>query len=345
MHEIASLMACGVIGISSLMPVISSTLSIRELVTFSNINGSEIAEIVIKSVPSIEVDDLPLVEEPTREVEIAENQPPTPAISPSDVLPDIEPTLEQRELEKSFEAVDDPPIRVRIATNQIEIAVSGSDGIITDEKGKELIEVPSDFNYQVRPGETGLIIADQELPNGFWIIPNDGMVKINQQSYRGRVQVIWDGSRLIAVNEVPIEAYLYSVVGAEMYSTWHIEALKAQAIAARSYAVAHLEKPASPYFDIGNDERWQCYRGTETETESIRAAVDSTKGLIVMKGERVFLAQYAATDEISSEAHGGIGKSMSQTGAQKLAMNYSYRNGEILNHYYPGTHLGQLIGK
>jgi peptidoglycan hydrolase-like amidase len=138
-----------------------------------------------------------------------------------------------------------------------------------------------------------------------------------------------------------MEDYLYGVVEVEMPIEWQPEALKAQAIAAPSYALALIEQPASFHWDIGNDEAYQCYRGVETETNTTIAAVEATRGTVLVKDGRIFLSQYASTDAISQSAHGGIGKSMSQTGAQTLAKQGA-TTFQILEYYYPSSVVGML---
>jgi peptidoglycan hydrolase-like amidase len=96
-----------------------------------------------------------------------------------------------------------------------------------------------------------------------------------------------------------------------------------------------VEQPTSLYWDIGNDEAYQCYRGVETETNTTIAAVEATRDTVLVKDGQVFLSQYASTDAISQSAHGGIGKSMSQTGAQILAKQGATML-QILGYYYPG---------
>jgi peptidoglycan hydrolase-like amidase len=159
--------------------------------------------------------------------------------------------------------------------------------------------------------------------------------------YRGKLQLMRRGDRLLAVNYVDLEQYLYSVVGSEMPSSWSPEALKAQAIAARSYAIAHMARPASAAFDLGATPRWQAYTGQQAEDAVVRKAVDKTAGLILSYRGGIVESLYAATDEIVAEAHGHLGASMSQTGANQLGQQ-GYRYTQILAAYYPGAQLARL---
>jgi stage II sporulation protein D len=97
--------------------------------------------------------------------------------------------------------------------------------------------------------------------------------------YRGSVQVDLVSGKLRAINFVNLEQYLYGVVPSEMPYTWHPEALKAQAVVARSYALATRRSGA---FDLYPDTRSQVYLGLEHERPSTNAAVDATTGEVVL---------------------------------------------------------------
>jgi len=96
--------------------------------------------------------------------------------------------------------------------------------------------------------------------------------------YRGSIQVDVDAGKLRAINVVGLEQYLYGVVPSEMPYTWAPEALKAQAVAARSYALATKRSGA---FDVYKDTRSQVYLGLDHEKPSSNAAVDATAGKVL----------------------------------------------------------------
>src|ERR1044071_1219012 len=97
-----------------------------------------------------------------------------------------------------------------------------------------------------------------------------------KNSYRGTFTVTSDGKQLTLVNTVPLEQYLYAVVPSEMPKTWPAEALKAQAVAARSYALAVRQTTGA--FDVYPDTRSQVYGGVTAEAPTATAAVDATVG-------------------------------------------------------------------
>jgi len=134
--------------------------------------------------------------------------------------------------------------------------------------------------------------------------------------------------------------YLSSVVGSEMYHHWPLEALKAQAVAARSYALTHHVRPASDYFDLDNTQRFQAYKGVAWETANTQRAIVETAGEFISYNGGIVESLYATSDQIVQEAHGGQG--MSQHGAKEHAdKGYSYD--QILGVYYPGTSLSRLV--
>ncbi|HZT85266.1 MAG TPA: SpoIID/LytB domain-containing protein [Gaiellaceae bacterium] len=98
--------------------------------------------------------------------------------------------------------------------------------------------------------------------------------------YRGRIVVDVAGGRLRAINVLPLEQYLYGVVPAEMPSTWLPAALDAQAVAARSYALA--SRKAGAPFDVYADSRSEAYLGVSAETPAGRQAVDETAGEVLL---------------------------------------------------------------
>ncbi|MGG6295007.1 SpoIID/LytB domain-containing protein [Leptolyngbya sp. AN02str] len=138
--------------------------------------------------------------------------------------------------------------------------------------------------------------------------------------YRGTLLVDFEQSPAVKiVNETCLEDYLTSVVGAEMPSSWEMDALIAQAIAARSYAVYHINRNPQALYHLGNDERWQVYRGVDSESDRAWDAIAQSAGLVMLRSGHIAETMYASTPEVTSTAHAGF-ESMPQTSAQALAM-------------------------
>jgi stage II sporulation protein D len=103
--------------------------------------------------------------------------------------------------------------------------------------------------------------------------------------YRGRMVLSRDGGAVLVVNHVSLEHYLYGVVPAEMPASWVAEALKAQAVVARSYALTS-RRPGEPY-DVFADVRSQVYNGVLAEAATTTAAVRATRARVVTVGGQV----------------------------------------------------------
>jgi stage II sporulation protein D len=110
--------------------------------------------------------------------------------------------------------------------------------------------------------------------------------------YRGSIQIDVTNGKLRAINMVGLEQYLYGVVPSEMPFTWHPEALKAQAVVARSYALATRRTGA---FDLYPDTRSQVYLGIEHEKPSTNAAVNATAGQVVLYQGQVAKTYFFST--------------------------------------------------
>jgi stage II sporulation protein D len=119
-------------------------------------------------------------------------------------------------------------------------------------------------------------------------------LQVAGKAYRGSITVQKDAKgKLQAVDAVALEDYLKGVVPAEMPSSWPAEALKAQAVAARSYALAE-RTPAKPY-DLYADTRSQVYLGVATERPSTTAAIDATAGQVVTYAGKVATTYFSSS--------------------------------------------------
>ena len=114
-------------------------------------------------------------------------------------------------------------------------------------------------------------------------------IKVNGHPYRGAVEIVSDGKgRLTVINELELEDYVRSVVPAEMPHSWPPEALKAQSVVARSYAVANRGRFGNDGYDLCATAACQVYDGVQSEKPSTDKAVDATRGeVLTFKGKPV----------------------------------------------------------
>ncbi|MGD1905691.1 MAG: SpoIID/LytB domain-containing protein, partial [Leptolyngbyaceae cyanobacterium] len=233
-------------------------------------------------------------------------------------------------------------MRVAIARNAPTLQVgASSQGWLVDLNGQQRCEIPAQSSLSATPTGQGLSFNGCQLSTAVWLeAAAGGYLYIGDSWFKGRVLLLNDGGTVLAVNFVLLRDYLSSVVGSEMYPHWPLEALKAQAIAARSYALTHHVRPASDHFDLDNTQRYQAYKGVAVETTNTQIAVAATGGEFISYQGGIVESLYAASDQIVQEAHGGQG--MSQTGAKDYAVQgYTYE--QILGAYYPGTTLSRLV--
>jgi stage II sporulation protein D len=111
-----------------------------------------------------------------------------------------------------------------------------------------------------------------------------GVFQYGSRAYRGWAVVSVRAGGLQLVNSLPVEDYVRAVLPGEMPSGWPFEALKAQAIIARTYAISRLNSVGD--YDICATERCQVYNGASGETTQANAATEATTGLIISYGNR-----------------------------------------------------------
>ena len=142
--------------------------------------------------------------------------------------------------------------------------------------------------------------APVALPPPLTFAPTSGSTITLARPYHGWIVVDVVDAKLRAVDVVSLETYLDGVVPAEMPYTWAPEALKAQAVAARSYALA--TRRAGAPFDVYGDTRSQLYLGASREQPSTTAAVAATKGEVLLFGTQVATTYFSSTSGGQTES-------------------------------------------
>ena len=178
---------------------------------------------------------------------------------------------------------------------QVDVVKIGSstNAIIKDASGKKLGELNPMSALAAELKGDKITLADRVGAKELIIEPQDnGYVWIGDRWYRGTTQLIRQDNGITAINHVDIEQYLYSVVGAEAVSSWPLEALKAQAVAARSYALYKRNKESNGIYDVDTTIGTQVYKGLDTEYTTTHEAVNSTLGQIMTYDNEVILAAF-----------------------------------------------------
>ena len=190
-----------------------------------------------------------------------------------------------------------PILRVGIFLDQTEISISG-DGTFKIYNLKSNVLVSEERNRVVKllPHDKGIEILEKGVYSGpIEIIPVGNtkiIVMFNGQKYRyrGNIEIDIDKEyrKLNVINIIGIEEYLYGVLKKEISPSWPSEALKAQAVAARTFAIFNMNKYIDKGYNICASTNSQAYGGVNHEDPLTNKAVDETRGIImVYKGEPI----------------------------------------------------------
>ncbi|GGG83517.1 SpoIID/LytB domain-containing protein [Paenibacillus radicis (ex Gao et al. 2016)] len=129
-----------------------------------------------------------------------------------------------------------------------------------------------------------------------WVSPGSSdPIKLTERfsrTYRGEFELSEFNGKLAVVNELPFEHYLYSVVGAEMVASWPLEALKSQAVAARTYAL--YQGFGFQIAHVVDSVNSQVYSGTGTEKAATIQAVDATAGEVILYNGKLIEALFSS---------------------------------------------------
>lgn len=195
-----------------------------------------------------------------------------------------------------------PLIRIAIAKDidRVVIKMSGRYQI-SDPLTRKILE--EDFGFDptaVTRGLKGLRIGQRELgePRIRFYANRDVVVSVDnkERRYRGFIDVLLGSNgKLLVINQLEIEDYIKGVLYHEVSNRWPMEALKVQAVAARSYAMTQIQASVKRDFDVTNDIYSQVYGGRDSERYRTNMAVDATQGEILTVGSKVLPAYFHAT--------------------------------------------------
>lgn len=258
----------------------------------------------------------------------------------------------QTHVNKTFIGASTPAEIIDVRTNKL-LYVMDKMKAYEFKPYKNVIAIKIDGQY--RKIKTDQIVIKPE---------EDGFVSVKRKWYRGHFKVINDGGYITVMNDLSLEEYLQGVVPAEMPSGWEIEAHKAQAIAARSYALANMGKRGKYGYDLKDTPEDQAYGGASAESARTNQAVNETEGIVLVCQGKIVPAYYSASaggqtrnagqvwlhdlpfiksvpsfdDGVKKNGH-GVG--MSQYGANNLAKR-GYNGYQILKYFYANTKFARL---
>jgi len=152
-------------------------------------------------------------------------------------------------------------------------------------------------NRIVKIGRRKVYIPALSQSSKYRITFNTGLFTLDGNTYRGNVVLHGNSpsGNILIVNELMLEEYLYGVLPAEMSADWPLEALKAQAICARTYAFKRMQDNINPFYDLDNGTGSQVYSGLSLETPNVLKAVNSTKNIVLENGGKLINGFFYST--------------------------------------------------
>ncbi len=182
-------------------------------------------------------------------------------------------------------------VAIKNGVSQVQVG-SSTKAIVRDGAGQPVGEITPMNSLEARRSGGGVSLGQLKASQIFIEPTGDGYVWIGDRWYRGRTRLVLSNGGLTAVNYVDLEQYLYSVIGSEMDGNWPQEALKAQAVAARSFALYKRQMSRNGIYDVGNTTSWQVYQGLVSESLGTHMAVDATSDQVLTYNGRVILAVF-----------------------------------------------------
>jgi len=178
-----------------------------------------------------------------------------------------------------------PEISVGLSQGISEIQLSATNGklsVYENPEQKPILVVPQGGTLDVRMMREQLVVNGREIKGERLVIQpeSSGFIQVNHTPYRGYIAIL-KRTGLTVVNYVLVEDYLYGVVPKEMPPSWNVEALRAQSVAARTFALKNRKRHSAEGFDLCSTSHCQVYEGLPAEMRTTTEAVDSTRGEVL----------------------------------------------------------------
>jgi len=178
-------------------------------------------------------------------------------------------------------------IRVALLKGVEALNIDGTGVLLTDGAGLPLrLEMPLD----IRRVGNRLQVNGRTVPGLIASAPV--RVTVNGKGYRGLLEVSAAERGLLVVNELPLEEYLVGLINCEISSAWPMEAIKAQAVIARSYAVYQKQARRGAPYQLESSVMDQVYEGCDVEDSRAERGVQETAGEVLSYGGKVIQAFY-----------------------------------------------------
>ncbi|BCV25222.1 SpoIID/LytB domain-containing protein [Gelria sp. Kuro-4] len=202
-------------------------------------------------------------------------------------------------------------LRVRLLTAPVSVVIGAARGfVLTDAAGRPLGAPAGAAPVTLTVDGQKVVLPDGRRAEQVHIVAAplaaDNLLRVDGRPYRGSLEVRATGAGLVVINVVTVEDYLRGTVPLEMPPTWPEEALKAQAVAARTFAYRNQGRHAGEGFDLCAGTHCQAYGGAGVETAATDRAVKETADLVLRYNGELIDAYYHASSGGHTEAAGAV---------------------------------------
>ncbi len=184
-------------------------------------------------------------------------------------------------------AVLDETIRIAIVKSASEVTVAGEAILVTNEVGAPLV---MSLPVTVKTLKDGLLVGEKLYQR--LSFSASSAVYVNNKPYRGLLELSVADKGILVVNQLPLEEYLVGLINCEISSAWPIEAVKSQAIIARTYALNRKNSRMNAPYHLESSVIDQVYNGILIEDNRARRAVLETSGEVLTFGGEIMQAFY-----------------------------------------------------
>lgn len=180
-----------------------------------------------------------------------------------------------------------PYVRVGLLQGVQEVVITANDDFVVkdvDNKVNYKFKKMNEVNIRQKDRTVYVNKKGKETTTLIVAVKNNDPVIVNGKRYRGNLIIQPHKAGLTVINRLLIDEYLYGVVPEEMPASWNIEALKAQAVAARTFALYDKldRKHTKEGFDVCATTDCQVYGGIDSETSATNKAINETKGKVII---------------------------------------------------------------
>jgi len=187
---------------------------------------------------------------------------------------------------------------------KILISEDKNDLVLTASAPFKVKDLQTNKTYKIKQGGTfgiqnnkgEITCGSVKSKKGFLLTLNkDGAsFELNKNKYNGILEITPTKNGVNVIETLDLENYLLGVLPYEMSYSWPVEALKAQAVAARTYTLKSIEDKKTGDFDLYSDIRSQMYKGSFTVYDNVKKAVEETKGqVLTYKGNKFYTYYHA----------------------------------------------------